>query len=857
MVDIPTLIDRKIDETFIIKAPKSYSTYSHVRKANTSLPPSTKRQKNILTPKVNMKEEKSLLIRAAKTRGDPQISEVSTGAGQTGKTIPDQWKAHKRIALLQHPLWVECMKGWWNVMDPHDSLGLQSEIEGEVTMEQYLDLNVRLQKALNPDFDYENACISAVEDWEIDADDWDSEVSAGETQHPCTPNSNYAESEHRITVKKFSFDKFSEFLFETGEAWCDGTIEALLVVINTTMFQISQGVHLNCSAFKDIDDISVLSDLLFQEISDMAFNSQPVQPDFVKWYHRNFLELESMRKYVTSRMFNIFPEESRINDLWVKQQGYNQTEILLLCTNRLEGLLNRIKKSDPVALPLKEQGTKRRIMGNASIQVARPSLVPQLPQLKPLENEPIVLQNKIIFTRNINLALVGHSYTARGKSQEITENLKQSGGISIIYSNSKDIKLPKVSAIKPSTSQHLGTDMTPLNSDRSFAFDSLFMKTTQKRPNSTPLHATKKAEFVRSNSYLNLHGPAGEKLFEENIEPEYTPKLKFNKKDVKYHGLQKSWRKGKFIKDFIGKGSPEIGEVNKKSPMEYFEVQKQFGKTMIETFELARQSKTQEYSRNHKEISVSKSDLAEKKDTIPSDDLEKLVGIKINVPANENPVKTTQIFNRQTAPAKLSQKPPMKSPGTLYTFGEFSHLIKQKMPPKLVFNDGLEFLYALNHAKHEFNTTHQSEFLKTYSKRFNEYRSRRDELGGFISQDDWKKFIFNLEQIIRVTKNRRKNRRLRRKKKGKVRKIPGPNMARSRLWKNVFIKPINQEKANHEKYIREFNKTENTRCESLPQALEKIVNDSRKVPVPPPYPIRKSKSRRYSPGRYRVPSSKS
>ena len=49
-------------------------------------------------------------------------------------------------------------------MDPHEINNIDLGTDGKITKEQYLDLNVRLQKALILDFDYENACNSAVED---------------------------------------------------------------------------------------------------------------------------------------------------------------------------------------------------------------------------------------------------------------------------------------------------------------------------------------------------------------------------------------------------------------------------------------------------------------------------------------------------------------------------------------------------------------------------------------------------------------------------------------------------------------------------------------------------------------------
>lgn len=849
MVDISQLIDKKIDETFVIKAPKSYSSVpSTGRKTTTTQPLQQTRQKAILTPKLNIKEDRSLLIRAAKTRGESQgktISDISTTQVNTTKAQTDPWKAHKRLALLQHPLWVECVKSWWNVMDPHDVNSSESGTEGKITMEQYLDLNVRLQKSLNPDFDYENACLSAAEDWQLDADNWSETVSIGETQHPVTPTSNYTPSIIKESVKSFTFDKFSEFLFEIGEAWCDGSIESILVIVNCTMLHISQGVHLCSTVFKDIEMVNPLPALLFSEIADMGLNSSPQNMEFMKWYQRNFLEVSSMRKYVCERLFRIVPHEARINDLWISEEGYNQTDVLIQCINRLEGLLNRIKKSEPVNLPLKNKQMRPKIHANIPINdniIKRH--VPTLPPIKPRENMPNVSHNVIVYARNVNLTLVGQSYSNRQKSLENTE-VKQTDQNSGTNSGSKGIKLPVVS-LKSAYSQKLATEISAQATDKDINYENLFEELSERRPHSTPLNQTMAMKIVRSNSCLNVKNEEARKLFEESLDPEYTPKLQFNKTDVKYHSIEKSWRKGKFLKQHEAiEDSPEVGEINKKSPMEYYESKKKQGKEMIKNYEKIRNSKTQEHRSIRSKASPSKNEFSDKKDSFGSDEIEKLVGIKIsvNTPKKQNEADYSEKI-AHTAPAAQS----IRTAKVLaeYTFEDFSHLIKPKKNQKLVFKDSLEFLYALNQAKYDFNNANQSEFLQ-YHKRQNDYRSRRDELGGYISKLEWNNFINRLEEIIRITKLRRKKRNQRRKKRGKGKKI---GTGKGRLWRNVFIKPFNQENFNNNKYLREIKKLDSGKND-LPQDLQQIVNDTIKTSAPPPVHINKPKVRQYSPSRYR------
>ena len=852
MVDSSQLIDKKIDETFIIKAPKSYTAYSSARKTQTTVAPQA-RQKQVLTPKLNIKEERSLLIRAAKTRGESQErgrSDLATTQANTTKPQPDQWKAHKRLALLQHPLWVECVKSWWNVMDPHCSSNNELGNEGNITMEQYLDLSVRLQKALNPEFEYENACLSAAEDWQIDADDWNDTVSIGETQHPVTPNSTYSPSEAKTSLKSFDFDKFSEFLFEIGEAWCDGSIESILVVVNCVMLHISQGVHLCSTVFKDIEQIPPLPAKVFSEVADMGLNSAPLEAEFIKWYQRNFLEITSMRKYVTERLFKIEPNESRVNDLWIMEEGYNQTEVLIQCINRLESLLNRIQKANPVKLPLQSERVKNKIQVNFpindSLSVRKPTTLPPLRPKAPVHSAN---PNVLVYTRNVKLTLVGQALSGRKASHEVTEakeNESQSQHPNPNPNLGKGIKLPVVT-LKSAISQKLATEISAQVSDNDLSYEHLFEELSARRPYSTPLNETKAMRLARSSSCLNLKNDEARKLFEEGLDPEYTPKLQFNKVDIKYHKIDKSWRTGKFLKQELERGSPEVGEVNKKSPMEYFETKKKIGMEMISNYEKSRNSKTQDPASRSK-VSPSKFEISDKKESFGTEEIEKLVGLKIAA-TPKRPGNEEQEKNARTAPVQM-RKNEMKVLAE-YTFKDFSHLIKPRKPQKLVFKDSLEFLYALNQAKYDFNKSNQSEFL-SYSKQSNDYRSRRDELGGYISRDEWKKFIERLEEIIQITKSRRKRRGQRKKRRAKNSKKNG--FGRGRLWRNVFIKPFNQESFKRNRYLREVKKLDNSKS-ILPSYLDDIVNETIKIPAPPPVHLAKPKTRQYSPGRYRVRSS--
>lgn len=70
----------------------------------------------------------------------------------------------------------------------------------------------------------------------------------------------------------------------------------------------------------------------------------------------------------------------------------------------------------------------------------------------------------------------------------------------------------------------------------------------------------------------------------------------------------------------------------------------------------------------------------------------------------------------------------------------------------------------------EFNEKHKSNYLR-YMNLNLPYHSRRDEVGGAITDQDWCNFVLRLEGIIEKVAKKRKRIIKRRKRKGK-KKMP-------------------------------------------------------------------------------------
>ena len=102
--------------------------------------------------------------------------------------------------------------------------------------------------------------------------------------------------------------------------------------------------------------------------------------------------------------------------------------------------------------------------------------------------------------------------------------------------------------------------------------------------------------------------------------------------------------------------------------------------------------------------------------------------------------------------------------------------------------------------KKEFNEKHRSDYLR-YMHLDLPYHSRRDELGGVISEADWSSFVRRLEGVIDKVRSKRRRIIKRRKKKGKklmprATLFKPPKRAKldkNPLWREVFMQSSSDE----------------------------------------------------------------
>ena len=159
-----------------------------------------------------------------------------------------------------------------------------------------------------------------------------------------------------------------------------------------------------------------------------------------------------------------------------------------------------------------------------------------------------------------------------------------------------------------------------------------------------------------------------------------------------------------------------------------------------------------------------------------------------------NDAMSTDVSVRATE--EQTSKPSGSCRPQKYDWSEVAHLFEDGMVPEELasITDPIEYNYILVRLKRDFNEAHKSDYMKYMNLQL-PYHSRRDEIGGAITGEEWSNFIDRLEGIIDRVQKRRKRIIRRRKKKGNkklprktlFKPIKRPDMSKDPLWCEVFL----------------------------------------------------------------------
>ena len=164
----------------------------------------------------------------------------------------------------------------------------------------------------------------------------------------------------------------------------------------------------------------------------------------------------------------------------------------------------------------------------------------------------------------------------------------------------------------------------------------------------------------------------------------------------------------------------------------------------------------------------------------------------------------------------------------LYDWSEVAYLFESgEIPEELAaITDPIEYNYLLVRLRKEFNEKHKSNYLKYMNLKL-PYHSRRDEVGGAITDQDWSNFVHRLEGIIAKVKSKRRRIIRRRKKRGKklmpratlfkpTKKI---NLRKDPLWNEIFVDASNPAEESSEEEDRDLAKMYRDACKKAGVAV--------------------------------------
>ena len=184
------------------------------------------------------------------------------------------------------------------------------------------------------------------------------------------------------------------------------------------------------------------------------------------------------------------------------------------------------------------------------------------------------------------------------------------------------------------------------------------------------------------------------------------------------------------------------------------------------------------------------------KSNIDSGKLDGLDG-KRGSPFPQDDAESTDV-SKAGSPTKLGDARSSMRDRALYDWSEVAYLFEDGQIPQelLQITDPIEYNYLIVRLKKEFNDKHRSEYLR-YMHLELPYHSRRDDLGGVITDADWHEFTRRIDGVIYCVKKKRKRIIKRRKRRGK--KL----MPRATLFKPAKRERLDKDPTWREVYLQE------------------------------------------------------
>ncbi|KAL4442866.1 hypothetical protein ABPG74_010755 [Tetrahymena malaccensis] len=245
------------------------------------------------------------------------------------------------LMLFYHPLFQETTKKFLAAIYQKQPNDIQ------IKFFQFIELNLRIQKALIETFQIEKAIVSALNDWNREL------TLLNVQQHQLDQNgmkpfdlkyhydsinelqmgasfsiTNFAKllenlKEHKsffYSEYSISIEVFQKFLFDISCNWCQFyDIEIFCFFINAIFLQITKGQDFKFCQVKSLNQISYLPQLFFKEFNQVKYVysryiKKNLKSNFKMWCEWNFQRLNDICQSLVIKLGRIFAQDQRTEE---------------------------------------------------------------------------------------------------------------------------------------------------------------------------------------------------------------------------------------------------------------------------------------------------------------------------------------------------------------------------------------------------------------------------------------------------------------------------------------------------------------------------------------------------------------
>jgi len=260
-------------------------------------------------------------------------AEAEGGGGSGSDNVPggdEDGRVQRRLHLFRCASIQHSLRRLWDIL-PKDE-------NGELTMDGYVEFNLRLQKCLTPEFAIERAVDSAIGDWCEDVH----------------------EGQEAMTEQDFAM-----FLFELSSLWCGPAVSlrVYLLFLCSTFIAISEARGSHTVGLRPLDSVERLPKSFFDMLSLQGWARLPED-------EAGMTEAQALAVW---HQRNLAPESEQAALLQVQRQIFHVTHDVrsVLLFRQLDGR----QQDEPTVLELVKQATQH-------LDKVTKAPVPGLPALK-------------------------------------------------------------------------------------------------------------------------------------------------------------------------------------------------------------------------------------------------------------------------------------------------------------------------------------------------------------------------------------------------------------------------------------------------------------------------------------------